>query len=58
MTRPFDHVIEIAPALRRLRESLNEARWSGDRKAEEQAAQEIARLEMLARYGETHDMPF
>lgn len=54
----FTDVVEIAPALRRLREDLNEARWVEDADIEAIITREIDRLEMLESYGETYDLPF
>lgn len=54
----FTDAVEIAPVLRRLRESLNEARWQDDGDRESVISREIERLEMLVEYGETYDLPF
>lgn len=49
---------QIAFTLKRLRAALIDAEWQGDAAEVEGLRAEIARLEMLASYGETHDLPF
>lgn len=48
----------IADALTKLRRWLIDADWTGDDARADEIRAEIARLEMLASYGETHDLPF
>lgn len=48
----------IELALRQLRRDQADADWNGDTARAEALRAEIARLEMLAAHGETHDLPF
>lgn len=49
---------EIRFELKKLRAALADAEWQGDAAEVDALRAQIARLEMLESYGETHDLPF
>jgi len=46
----------ILPEITRLRREIQDALWDGDAERAAALSRELARLEMLRSYGETHDV--